>query len=319
MKKRYLIAIVSFLLSYSTVSAQWVPKDTSKNHWFSIDTLHDFCKLCLGEQHIIGQPYNHPIKKELRYLISSGAILATGLTMGYLDQTKPFSEDELAGLDKYKINNLDRGTIKNWSPSIQKASDFMLVGITFLPVLFLGEHHLKKDVKSLAILSLEVFAFNYGTTLIVKSTVNRTRPYVYNTSLPISTRTDKESRLSFYSGHTSQTAAATFLFAKVISDYHPTLKPSIKIGVWTFAVTVPALEAYFRVKGGKHYPSDVIVGYVLGAFSGWLLPELHRNFNYRRPNKGKFDTGFNLPSKPKINMGIVPTKSGMAMTMGIVF
>jgi membrane-associated phospholipid phosphatase len=33
---------------------------------------------------------------------------------------------------------------------------------------------------------------------------------------------------------------------------------------------------YFRVKGLRHFPSDVMVGLGVGALCGIIIPELHR-------------------------------------------
>ena len=287
-----------YILIYcGSAKAQWLPKDST----------YEYCTICHGGQHLIGQPYNHALKLELPLLLSSAAVLTTGFLMQASAKTKPFTEVQLFGLDKNTINSFDRVATGYWKPGIASVSDYMLIGISFLPGLFLSEHHTGHDFKSLLIMTAETFAFNYGTTYIVKSTVNRTRPYVYNTNLPVAIRTHKESRQSFYSGHTSQTAAATFLFAKVISDFHPYLKPGVKTGIWAFAITVPAVEAYFRVKGGKHYPTDVITGYALGALSGWLIPELHRNRDYHRTKKTKLD------------VGLMPSKGGMVMNMNLQF
>jgi membrane-associated phospholipid phosphatase len=32
-----------------------------------------------------------------------------------------------------------------------------------------------------------------------------------------------------------------------------------------------------RVLSGKHFPTDVLTGAVVGSALGWLIPELHRN------------------------------------------
>ncbi len=283
--------------------------ETSRAQWLAIDSLHDRCTICQSGQHLIGLPYHNEFKKEWPYMLGAASILVTGYLMQTNDKTKPFTEEQLSGLDKNTINSFDRVATKFWSPSVANASDYMLIGISLLPVLFLSEHNTRKDMKSLLIMTAETFALNYGTTYIVKSTVNRARPYTYRTDVPIEIRTGKESRQSFYSGHTSQTSAATFLFAKVISDYHPDLQKGIKTGVWAFAIAVPAVEAYLRVKGGKHYPTDVITGYALGALSGWLVPQLHRNFNYSHKKK-----------KDIFNMGIAPTlNGGMVMNMKLQF
>ena len=89
-------------------------------------------------------------------------------------------------------------------------------------------------------------------------------------------RTGPGTMLSYYSGHTSHTAAFTFFFAKVINDYHPEMSTGIKIGLWSFAAVVPAVTGYLRFEAGKHYPTDIMTGYALGALTGWLVPHLHK-------------------------------------------
>ena len=39
---------------------------------------------------------------------------------------------------------------------------------------------------------------------------------------------------------------------------------------------IPAITGYLRVKAGKHYPTDTIAGYLLGATAGILIPQLHK-------------------------------------------
>ena len=39
---------------------------------------------------------------------------------------------------------------------------------------------------------------------------------------------------------------------------------------------LPAVTGYLRFKAGKHFPTDIIVGYGVGATIGYLVPELHK-------------------------------------------
>ncbi|MBT8218659.1 MAG: phosphatase PAP2 family protein, partial [Bacteroidia bacterium] len=45
--------------------------------------------------------------------------------------------------------------------------------------------------------------------------------------------------------------------------------------VWTTAIAVPALTGLLRTRAGKHFYTDVIVGFVVGAAVGYLIPEIH--------------------------------------------
>jgi membrane-associated phospholipid phosphatase len=38
----------------------------------------------------------------------------------------------------------------------------------------------------------------------------------------------------------------------------------------------PAVVGYNRLRAGRHFRSDVIVGFLVGGTSGIMVPELHR-------------------------------------------
>jgi membrane-associated phospholipid phosphatase len=46
--------------------------------------------------------------------------------------------------------------------------------------------------------------------------------------------------------------------------------------VWGAAAIIPAVVAYFRIKAGKHFLTDNLVGYAVGATVGVLVPRLHQ-------------------------------------------
>ena len=63
------------------------------------------------------------------------------------------------------------------------------------------------------------------------------------------------------------------------------------------AAVVPAITAYLRVKGGKHFYTDVITGYLVGAAVGLIVPELHKTDN-------RFSTGMAMLPNGQLGMGI---------------
>jgi len=277
-----------------TLAHSEAPADSVKKK----DTIPDYCAICENHVHdIVYAPYYTEFKRQWPFIIGSAAVYATGIIMASVNPLEPLSEAELSRLDKNDVNSFDRPATGYWSPSAGRASDFMLLGITVLPVVFLAEHHTKVDIIPLAVMAAEAYLFNYGVTTICKNITQRIRPYAYNPEVPNSEKTSSDMRESFFSGHTSQTAAATFLFANVINDYHPNMRPGLKTSMWIFAATVPAVEGYLRVRAGKHFPTDVITGYIVGATSGWLIPKMHR---YQKLHY-------------KYGIGFVPSREGMMM------
>lgn len=222
-------------------------------------------------------PYVVNFKQEIPYIASNAALFGIGLLMLETNKADPFTLDELNMLDRNDINGFDRAAAFNNSSSARSASD-VLFNVSFaLPsMVFLINKKTRKDVLSLFVMGAESFFIVGGLNLNAKHIFNRARPYTYNPAFSLETRTNSSSRLSFFSGHTSQTAAASFFIAKVISDYHPNLKKGVRLAMWTTAIAIPASTGYLRVKSGRHFNSDVIVGFSIGAVVGWLVPHLHR-------------------------------------------
>jgi len=246
-------------------------------------TSKESCFICKNGEHKNESPYKIGFKAELPFLIAGVAIATTGVIFNVTNDTQPFTVEQLEGLDRNNVNAFDRGATYNWNEKAQNASDILLFSSVLVPAMFLVNHHTRSDIGPLLVMGLEVASITYGLTSSFKFSVNRTRPYVYNPDLPIEIRTNAQSVLSFFSGHTSTSAAITFFFAKVMSDYHPNMRTGYKIGLWSFAVLIPATTGYLRVKGGNHFNTDVITGYIVGAFTGWVIPHLHKK---KKKNSG---------------------------------
>jgi membrane-associated phospholipid phosphatase len=90
----------------------------------------------------------------------------------------------------------------------------------------------------------------------------------------LSDKTSTDARISFFSGHASMTAAISFFTAKVFTEYIE--DNTAKILIWTGAALLPAATAISRVNTHWHFPTDVMMGYAIGAFVGYIIPELHR-------------------------------------------
>ena len=121
---------------------------------------------------------------------------------------------------------------------------------------------------------IETMSAAAASFTIAAGLVQRSRPYVYNTSVPLAERQDSDSQRSFFAGHTTATAAATFFAAKVFTDFNPDSK--LKPYVWAAAATVPAVVGYMRLRGGNHFLTDNLLGYGVGAACGILIPQLHK-------------------------------------------
>ncbi|MBW6481647.1 MAG: phosphatase PAP2 family protein [Vicingaceae bacterium] len=264
-----ILSLLAFLMLLSQLKAQDV----------KIDKAGHSCNYCVNGEHTNESPYEINFKKEIPFFAAGIGLLSSGLILMKYNQKDVFTLNELNQLDANNVNRFDRVAINNNNEESKEISDILLYSELALPLFFFSNHHTGKDFGRLGIMAVEVFAITSGLTMNAKYAFNRTRPLVYNDEISFDTRTASNSRLSFFSGHTAQTAAFSVFMAKVIHDYHPNMKKGIEIGIWTVAITLPAAMAYLRVDAGNHFPSDVIVGYAIGASVGWLVPHLHKKKN----------------------------------------
>ena len=91
-----------------------------------------------------------------------------------------------------------------------------------------------------------------GTTSAIKSLADRERP-------------DASNDRSFPSGHASQSFTMARMACLNVDDL-PGLSRGWRLTFKTTFTTFAAAAAWSRVEGGKHYPSDVLIGAALGNF-----------------------------------------------------
>lgn len=182
--------------------------------------------------------------------------------------------DEINGLDKNQIWSFDRPAIYQFSPSSRTTSDHFRNVLSVAPLALYFSNKMKGNAKEYTVMYIETMALNFGLTQFVKSSVGRVRPFIYNPEIPIEWKIIKTAKRSFFSGHVSHTASLSFLTARVFADLHP--DSPLRPVVWASAIVAPALTGYFRYEAGRHFPSDLIIGYAMGAMIGYFMPILHR-------------------------------------------
>lgn len=132
------------------------------------------------------------------------------------------------------------------------------------------------------VLLAETMALAGAMNETFKHAVRRPRPYTYDR------REGKvDDDLSFYSGHTTMVAATSIFTARSL-DLTGDIGRGGRAAAYGGAALLTATVGTLRVAAGKHYPSDVLVGAVVGAAIGWLVPELHRGSD-ASPSAGRND------------------------------
>lgn len=120
----------------------------------------------------------------------------------------------------------------------------------------------------------EAFAVNGAITETLKLAVRRPRPYTAFEGADAELLAEVDSEMSFPSGHTSFTAAAAFTTARM---YHLSgATPAEAALGYGAATALTATVGTLRVTAGRHHPSDVVTGALIGAAVGWVVPSMHR-------------------------------------------
>ena len=189
--------------------------------------------------------------------------------------------EELAEIDKdlyaakHKIPEFDRFSAGWFDLDAKKASDYPFYGSFAAPLLLLFDNKISKKAGQVGVIYVETMALTGALFTMSVAHIERNRPLVYNKEPENTERSKKHAQNSFFAGHTAASASATFFAAKVFHDFHPDSKA--RPYVWVAAAAVPATVGYLRLRAGKHFLSDNLLGYFIGAGSGILIPQLHKS------------------------------------------
>ncbi len=192
------------------------------------------------------------------------------------------SQASIASLNRNDINIFDRSATYQHSKVSGTVSDALLYSSIGLPLLHLLNKNCRKDYCKIVTIHAEVLVMDLAFTELLKETVRRKRPLLYDPTVSMSTKYNKDNFKSFFSGHTSTVAAMSFCFATVFAQYNPNSKA--KPAVWALCAALPVATGALRYAAGKHYLTDIITGYAVGALIGVGVPYLHsikRKYNQR--------------------------------------
>lgn len=190
------------------------------------------------------------------------------------------------GLDPSNINlGIDRHIIGHPSTGADRASDVTLVAtMVGAPVLALltqpGVHGWENVVRRPLVLYGEAMLVAEAGSQLLKKSADRPRPFTY---LPESERptgsaydvTGDGAFLSMPSGHAtiSFTAASFAATDNLLS--HPDAGWREHVAVAAVGALLAGATGNLRVKANQHFPTDILVGGLIGTASGVSIPLLH--------------------------------------------
>jgi len=223
-----------------------------------------------------------------KYQLPAAGVTIILSTMSFhaLDENARMSAADVMKLNVNDINAFDRPTAlrdpSGFANAVGKGQFFLNFSLVS-PVVLALDKHMRKDWMDLLTLYLASQAVDNMLYFAAIATVRRPRPLAYNTLLSLAGRTGIGMSKSFFSGHVSFSATATFFAVKAYTDYHH-IKGWPRLLLYSAAAVPPILVGYFRVESGRHFKTDVITGFISGAASGILVPELFRNKNKEKKN-----------------------------------
>lgn len=192
------------------------------------------------------------------------------LTLLVLLVANNMQAQSLSEINTLRRINPDNPNSAIWN-NLSNTSKYMSVGV---PVGYFvaGLIHNNKELKQKAAYTAATILFNTATTTLLKNVVKRDRPYhTYTGIFPDKLETD----YAFPSGHTSSAFATATSLALTTKKWY---------------VTVPALAwsagvGYSRIYLGQHYPSDVIMGALVGSGSAIICHWASKQLLKRKKSK----------------------------------
>jgi membrane-associated phospholipid phosphatase len=207
--------------------------------------------------------YRISVKTDVPLTIAAGI----GLTLPYIFAGHLITPR--CPCDPAEVNAFDRPAIGNTSAFAATLSDITVgAAVVVPPALDLLDIGTRRVFVEDAVVFAQTLAVNGALVTVAKFLVQRPLPRTYAGDPNL---VDKPGGYrSFYSGHTSLTFAALSAASMTMGFRH-----GKKAWPWIVTGVVGTSVAVERVADGRHFPSDVIVGALMGTATGRVVPWLH--------------------------------------------
>lgn len=224
---------------------------------------------------------------DIPMVTGSAALFTAGKIMGVTKKVVPPQ-----GLDPTQIHwSVDRNNLGIISLKANRDSYYFRDAAIAYPVLlaFISQPSGDRMAGTFrhSLVYLETMLFSEGISEVIKSSVSRPRPYDY---VPVSQRpkekgydvTAKEAFRSMPSGH----ATIAYCGASFAMVDHLISRPDASwlehFGVGFVGGVLAETTAGTRTEAGQHFPSDTIVGALIGATGGIVMPVFHEYVGTRK-------------------------------------
>lgn len=269
-----------------TPSVSLLAKQTPESGEISLVDKIDLPRLKDGEPDFFNPQPNYQIRWAVDAPIVAAGTAWTLWAFGKVYDKDSSTLDQILNLRTEDINGFDRWAAGKNSLNADKTSDLLFYGAIPVPLILMGlDKSIRNDFLKVGLLYWETMAIT--GTLYTGATflVDRYRPETYVFNMAAGERVSGNYKNSFFAGHVANVGAITFFTAKIFHDYHP--NSPWRWAFWGGAAAATAATAVLRHEAGKHWPTDLILGTIVGAGAGILVPQLHKK---ARPD----GTGFRI-------------------------
>lgn len=236
------------------------------------------------------------IKNELDGLLFPFSTVTAGFGNYLTSDSNPLSENQLLNLDVGEINFIDKSAV-GYNKSSATLSDILISLQVASTGLFSFSGIEQDQLNVMAVMYYQTMTLNYGLNTSMKRIFMRKRPYVYHDEAPQEEKLTKDAAYSFYSGHSSTAFASAVFNSIMINEYVKGEWKSVGIGLNLLNASI---IAYLRVDAGKHFPTDVLTGAVVGSAIAFFISEIHKADENKIPINNQISSGiyrfnFSLP------------------------
>lgn len=175
-----------------------------------------------------------------------------------------------------ELLEIDLRVRDNFSQRANHLSDVLLVASLAAPAIYLTGNTIDDADGDRLMIYGQSLAINAALAQGAKRIVQRPRPYTYSkdpAALRYARSTGDDARMSFYSGHSAMSFGAAVTGAYLLGA---SSESKLARGVgWGVGLMAASSAATLRVRAGKHFYSDVVVGAAIGMAVGYIVPALH--------------------------------------------
>jgi membrane-associated phospholipid phosphatase len=176
--------------------------------------------------------------------------------------------------DPGDLNGLDRQTAGFWNPAWTNVSNVAIGVLLAAPAVYLPLDEGSLNALNDAVVLFESALLASSLSTIMTVAAGRPRPFLYGDKAPLEDRNSVDASMSFISSHTAISFAVSTSTWATYRRLHP--DSSAHWAVLAVGDSAAALVGLARLLAGRHFPTDVLSGAIVGTSVGVLVPALHR-------------------------------------------